>query len=227
MLEAKKSRWFEKIFAVYNKNLLKHRFAALYVSGLDYFQDSQTRSIPLVIYANHSSWWDGLIAFEISRRARLNSYVMMEEKHLKKLFLFRRLGAFSVVREKPRQASESINYAVSLLKEKPKTALWIFPQGEILPNELRPLKFYNGAAKIIQKSGGVFAVPLAIRGEFRGDFKPEIFVRIGEPELISTDKKVKTKNLTANFETTLTEVLDNLKIDVLTDNLQNYENILT
>lgn len=226
MLEAKKSRWFEEIFAVYNRNLLKRRFHSLNVSGLDFLK-SRNEKLPFLIYTNHSSWWDGLVAFEISRRTRLDSFIMMEEKHLKKLFLFRRLGAFSVVRENPREAAKSLNYAANLLKENSNRTLWIFPQGEILPNDKRPLKFYNGASRIVEKVEQISAVPLAMRYEFLGEFKPDIFVRIAAPQSISVDKNFDAKTLTKQFEQKLTEALDELKNDVLNDNLQNYKNILT
>src|SRR5215203_6294103 len=100
MLEANKSVIFERLFALYNRNLLKRRFYSLQVSGLD-FLFNKNSNVPLIIYCNHSSWWDGLVAFQLSFETCLDSFVMMEEKHLRKLFLFRLLGAFSVVQEKP------------------------------------------------------------------------------------------------------------------------------
>ncbi|HEX8736317.1 MAG TPA: lysophospholipid acyltransferase family protein [Pyrinomonadaceae bacterium] len=225
MLEAKKSRWFEEIFAVYSRNLLRRRFHSLSVSGLDFLK-KQSADAPFLIYANHSSWWDGLIAFRISREIKLNSFIMMEEKHLKRLFLFRRLGAFSVVRENSREAAKSLNYAANLLKENQNRTLWIFPQGEILPNDKRPLNFYRGAARVIEKAGRAAAVPLAMRYEFRGEFKPEIFVKIDAPQLIQVDKNFDAKVLTKQFERQLTETLDDLKTDVLTKRFDDYEKIV-
>lgn len=225
MLNANKSRWFETLFAVYNRNLLKRRFYSFQISGLEFFK-SQKEEIPFIIYANHSSWWDGLAAFEISRKVGLDSFVMMEEKQLEKLFLFRKLGAFSVVREKPRKAVESINYAADLLNKNPKRALWIFPQGEILPNDARPLIFFNGITRIIEKIGKVYAVPIAMRFEFLGEFKPQIFIRIGQPEFVETKHISKTKELKNKFENCLTAVLDKLKSDIINKNLSDYTNLI-
>ncbi|HEX9930572.1 MAG TPA: lysophospholipid acyltransferase family protein, partial [Pyrinomonadaceae bacterium] len=178
MLKANKSRLFETLFAVYNRNLFRRRFAALRVQGIENLQNRKS-DLPLILYANHSSWWDGLAAFEIGRAARLDHFLMMEEKQLKQLFLFRRLGAFSVVRENPRESLRSINYAVEILKEKPNRSLWIFPQGEILPSDARPLHFYQGLARIIEITGECVAAPVAMRYEFLGEFKPVVFARIG------------------------------------------------
>jgi len=225
MLEAKKSAWFEKVFAAYNHNLFKRRFHSVRVSNLEFLRQRNSQ-IPLIVYANHSSWWDGLVAFEISRRTRLDSYVLMEEKQLKKLFLFRRIGAFSVVREKPREAAKSINYAVNLLREKPDRTIWVFPQGEILPNDARPIQFFNGISRIVEKLGKCFVAPVAMRYEFTGKFKPEIFVRIALPELISINKNFDSKHLTKHLTKRLTEILDNLKQDILTREIDTYEKIV-
>ena len=224
MLKANKSVWFEEIFAVYNRNLFKRRFHSLHVSGMEFLYKKDAE-IPLIIYANHSSWWDGLVVFEICRRAKLDFYVMMEEKQLKNLFLFRKLGAFSVVRENARKAIESINYAVELL-ENPRTVLLIFPQGEILPNDARPLQFYNGLSKIIEKSGEVPTVPLVIRYAFLGEFKPQIFIKIGAPELKDNQTKISSKQLTRENSLRLTNLLDELKTDITNKNFNDYERII-
>jgi 1-acyl-sn-glycerol-3-phosphate acyltransferase len=226
MLRAKKSLWFERLFAFYNRNLLRRRFHSLKVGNLERLLGRHPRrKIPLLIYANHSSWWDGLVAFEISRLSGLDAFVMMEEKHLKKLFLFRRLGAFSIVRENPRQAAVSISYAADLLGQGTNRALWIFPQGEIRRQDARPLGFYHGAARIIEKLEKCEALPLAIRFEFTGEFKPEIFARIGAPEALEPDENFNAKQLTKRLETNLTQLLDVLKEDVLANNLDNYSKI--
>lgn len=221
MLEAKKSVWFEKVFAVYNRNLLKRRFHSFNISDLKSLSENK----PQIIYANHSSWWDGLIAFEISKLSKADSFVMMEEKHLRKLFLFRKLGAFSVVRENPRLAIESINYAVKLLKENPKRTVWIFPQGEILPNDVRPLNFYRGLARIVEKIGECSIVPCAMRFEFLGEFKPEIFVKIGEPRNLKKPEIFDSKIATAEFESELTKTLNDLKRDIVSGHTSDYKKV--
>jgi 1-acyl-sn-glycerol-3-phosphate acyltransferase len=223
MLEAKKSRWFERVFKIYNRNLLKRRFHSFRVSGLDNFVKVNSS----IVYVNHSSWWDGLVAFEISKALRADSFIMMEEKHLRNLFLFRKLGAFSVVRENPRQSVKSLNYAVNLLKEKKEKTfrtLWIFPQGEILPNDSRPLYFYNGLAKIIERVRGCSAVPLAIRYEFLNEYKPEIFVKIGKSENFN-NIDFNSKKLTRNFESRISKTLDEIKNDVVSRNFADYKKI--
>jgi 1-acyl-sn-glycerol-3-phosphate acyltransferase len=218
MLEAKKSGWFEKIFAIYNRNLFGRRFQALKVEGIE-----NLNKFPMIIYCNHSSWWDGLVTFEISQRAKLDFFVMMEEKQLKDLSLFRKLGAFSVVRENPREAVKSINYAADLLKEKQDRVIWIFPQGRILPNDTRPIEFYNGISRIAEKVQNSYCIPIAIRYEFFGEWKPEVVVKIGKAEI---NESKNSKELTKNLAAKLTDLLDELKQDILGDKLASYENLI-
>jgi chlorobactene lauroyltransferase len=225
MLVANKSGVFERIFAVYNKNLLRRRFHAFRVSGIDRLRD-QSDGLPTIIFCNHTSWWDGLAAFQISRETGLDGFVMMEEKHLKKRRLFRRLGAFSVVRDEPRDALESLRYAVRLLIEDPARTLWIFPQGEILPNDRRPLKFFRGLSRIVGKVGMCQVICLSFRYEFTGEYKPEIFVRIEKPKLFRGGEKSDSKDLTADFEKIMTDNLDRLRNDILNGDLEHYRNII-
>lgn len=225
MLQANKSRWFEIIFAVYNRNLLKRRFNSFKVAGLDTLL-KKSPDVPLILYCNHSSWWDGLTAFQISRQCGFDSYIMMEEKNLKKLFLFRKLGAFSVVRENPRQAIASINYSAKVLQSDERRTLWIFPQGEILPNDARPIYFFNGLSRIVEKLSECQTAAVAMRYEFRGAFKPDIFVKISEIEVTKNKSKVKAGELTAKFASKLTETLNELKNDIAADNVASYVEML-
>ncbi len=226
MLKAQKNIWFDNVFSLYNRNLVHRRFNSLNISNFNELSN-RNKLLPLIIYLNHSCWWDGLVAFEISRRARLESYIMMEERQLKTLFLFRRLGAFSVSKENPRLAMESINYAAKVLREDYKRVLWIFPQGEILPNDKRPLCFYNGLSKIIKKfDGEIQLLPIAIRYEFLGHYKPEIFIKIDQVELITPDDNFEPKKLTQKLSVNLTRLLDQLKLETINQDFIKFENLI-
>lgn len=222
MLKANKKVWFEKLFAVYNRNLLKRRFKSLRVKNAAGLK-SRDVNIPLIIYANHSSWWDGLVLFEILKFSEFDSYVMMEEKQLVGLKFFRLLGAFSVVRENYREAFESIDYAAGILKSGRRKTLLIFPQGEILPNDFRPLKFYNGFSHIVSKTGKCYSVPCSIRFEFLSDYKPEIFLRFGEVELVDAGENFNKKAFTKAAELKMLENLETLRSDITGRNLDDYQ----
>ena len=214
MLKAKKSVWYEKIFSIYNRNLLKRRFDSFHIKNFELLQNRDI-SKPLIIYANHSSWWDGLVLFEILKNNDFESYVLMEEKQLVNLQFFRRLGAFSINREKSIEALKSLKYAIEILQRGENKTLLIFPQGKIFPNDIRPIKFYNGLAYITQNLYECTLIPCSIRYEFLGNFKPEIFVSFGDLQKVTCKNKISKKSFTNTLEEKMTENLDLLKNDII------------
>lgn len=231
MITARRSLWFERLFHLYNRNLIARRFEGLRVAGMHNVRGAEA-DMPLMLYANHSSWWDGLVAFEIGVNCKFEQFVMMEERQLRRYPLFRLLGAFSVERERWREARGSIEYAAGLLRGdaggsgKSIRALWIFPQGLMLPNDARPLDFYTGAAHIANRLERVALLPVAMRYEHLGDFRPEILVRIGAPACVEPKREVGTKRFTQSMEAALTETLDRVRADLLAEDLSEYEELV-
>lgn len=224
MITARKERLFEHVFALYNRNLIRRRFEGLRVAGLDHLQRHATGT-PQLLYANHSSWWDGLIMFQLARVCKLDLYAMMEEKQLRQYPFHRKLGAFSVVRTRPREALKSIEYASNLLRHTSRTLL-IFPQGQTAPNDTRPLKFYNGAARIIECVGEIDLLPVALRYEFLDEFRPQIFARVGAAERIEATSDFNAKQLTNYMAEKLTHTLDSVHADVIARNFADYVEIV-
>lgn len=99
--------------------------------------------LPVLYIANHSSWWDGLIIFLLTEKASgLDHYMMMEEKQLKQYAFFRKLGAFPVQKEN----LKSVKQALMTAKENMQAggAVWLFPQGKIMHQDMRPLELEAG-----------------------------------------------------------------------------------
>lgn len=223
MLPAKKSELFSKIFSIYNRNLIKRRFMSLKVEGFSKLLN-RDKSIPYLIYANHSSWWDGLVLFQLCREAKIDLYAMMEEKQVLEYPFHRKIGAFSVVRENPRDALKAIRYASNLLKENSERCVLIFPQGELVPHEKRPIVFFNGISRIIEQTEKCLVIPIAVRYEFFGEYKPEVLIKIGDVNLI--EKSRKPKELTKDLEIELTKILDELSKNIADRNLTNFQQII-
>lgn len=203
---------------------MARRFEGLRVAGLEHLR-GRTSKVPLVLYANHSSWWDGLVIFQAGWSCRVEQYAMMEERQLRAYPFHRKLGAFGVVRESPRDGARSIEYAGQLIKGTNRV-LWIFPQGETLPSDARPLMLYPGAARIIERAGVADAAPVAIRYEFLDDYRPEAFVRIGEPSRLTADARFDARRLTALLAERLTRTLDELRADIIAGAFKGYEEIV-
>ncbi len=103
--------------------------------------------------ANHSCWWDLFLAHVLNESIPLDGYGMMEHFNMRRFGFFRRIGAFSVDRTDPTSVRASINYAVGLL-EGPRAGVWIFPQGRMVGNDVRPLGFQHGLRSSGPARGG-------------------------------------------------------------------------
>ncbi|MCS6848567.1 MAG: lysophospholipid acyltransferase family protein [Anaerolineae bacterium] len=192
-------------------------------------------SPPLIMFGNHSAWWDAHLAMALNEECwHTDGYVMVEDIQLARYGFFRWCGAFSVNRRDPRSAVESMNYAISLLTEAPRRsagprALLIFPQGEIRANDVRPLVFYQGAGRIAsktaQRAGACVLYPIALRYEFIGEQKPDAFISVGQPIVVRRENgagAMDPRQITARMEQALTEELDRLHDDVVAYRLNSF-----
>ena len=182
---------------------------------------------PLIFYLNHPSWWDGYMAHVLSRMVlgdRFQTFCMMDERELRRYRFFTWIGAFSVDRGDPRSAMRSVAYISRLLAERPDRALAIFPQGEITPNDRRPLEIFPGVAHIARRAGGATLWPIALRYEFRGEQRPEAFIRTGPAHRAPAD--VDTRSLTAEIGQRLTAACDALRDELNDSRLETYHVLL-
>lgn len=182
---------------------------------------------PLIVYLNHPSWWDGYMAFLLSRvvlRDGFEPYVMMDERELRRYRFFAWCGSFSIDRQDARSAMRSVAYIARMLGARRERALWIFPQGELTPNDRRPLTIYPGVAHVVRRVGGALLWPVALRYEFRGEQRPEAFIRAGPPHYAAA--QLDTRALSAEVGRRLTHSVDALRDEVNAGNLEGYGTLL-
>lgn len=184
---------------------------------------------PLLLYLNHSAWWDGYLMYVIHRvvlRGRFDVHLLMEEKQLRTYRFFSWSGAFSINRHDPEDAGRAQAYAANLLRggRRPR-ALFVFPQGKIVPQDRRPLVTYPGAARIVAQAGPLTLCPVALRYEFLGQQWPHAFIRIGPTHQVAdpTDVDGTLGEMTAR----LTAACDALRDDVVAGRLDRFAPILS
>jgi 1-acyl-sn-glycerol-3-phosphate acyltransferase len=182
---------------------------------------------PLIIYPNHPSWWDGYMCFVLTRMVlggRFEAYLMMEEPELRRYRFFTWAGCFSVDRADPRSAARSVAYISGLLAARRARALVVFPQGVITSNDRRPLDVYSGAARIARRVGGATLWPIALRYEFRGEQRPEAFIRAGPAHHAPADADARA--LATEVAQRLTAAVDALRDEMNEGRLDEYRVLL-
>lgn len=165
------------------------------------------------------------MAFMLSDEVwRSEAYLMMEEPQLARYSFFRYCGVFSVDRHDPREGMRSVAYAANLLAGQRGRIVWIFPQGEITPNDQRPLRTFTGTAHIAKRAAPVRCIPMALRFEFLGEQRPEALIRLGPGHVVAGSVNVKA--LHADMDARLEHAMDALRADVLNGTTASYRTIL-
>jgi len=187
---------------------------------------------PVILIANHSSWWDGHLAMALNEeRWHMDAYMMVENTQLARYQFFAWGGAFSVDRRNGRSALASLQYAVDRVTGAPTRLLILYPQGEILANDVRPLHFFSGVGHLVkdvtQRAGACHVYSAALRYEFIGEQKPEAFISISAPTIFTRAELPTAKAIAGLLETELTRELDQLRENVVTYQLDTFEPMLS
>ncbi|WP_375104221.1 lysophospholipid acyltransferase family protein [Paenibacillus sp. RS8] len=209
MLEAVKHKGFDKLFYHYNRlYLIQRHFRYVGVAGQ--LQPKSAGDRPILYIMNHSSWWDGLLAYHAARTMTSGEhFFMMEEEQLRKYAFFRKLGAYSINRHNTSDISASLRYTARLLHKRGN--IWIYPEGEIRPLEHRPLKLQAGVGLVLRLCPEALVVPVTLyHGLFRHS-KPEATLLAGNA--ISHPWPAMDRNcITKELQDVLREQLDHHRL---------------
>lgn len=172
MIRANHKNFWVKFSNIYSKILLK-----IYFRNIRYIGEYEHTNLPVLIIANHFSWWDGFIQIQLNNKYFKRRYhFMMLENELRKSMVLTKIGAFSIEKGK-RSSIESLKYSVEILQN-PKNLFLFFPQGVIQSIYKNKFVFEKGVLSYILKKlkndyQFVFNVNLI---DYASNRKPEISV---------------------------------------------------
>lgn len=168
---------FARLFRAYVRMRMRGSFDAVRVRGLEGLVERLQHG-PLIVAANHASWWDALFLVLLDGVEGIDAHCLMDAQNLRQLPFFAWLGAVPLERSRARRAKEDLDRAAELL-DRPGRVLIVFPQGRQVPPHL-PLRFASGVLHLARKTG-VPVVPMALRYDYREEPVPEMNVSIGPP----------------------------------------------
>lgn len=158
----------------------------LHVAGLD----GLVRELddgPRLIVANHVAWWDGVVAsalghalgHEVRMVARAETLVLHPwMRHAGVIALQPGVGVRATVRE------------VARFLDRPRRAVWFFPQGRQRPDSVRPLGFRGGVRLF---TGVAPALPAALAYPFREVEVPAAMLDFGSARRDGFEDDVTTR----------------------------------
>ncbi len=152
-----------------------------YVAGLDAVAEV-SRSRPLLFCANHTSFWDGLALILLDEALGTDGFALMDQHNWKRLSFFRAVGALPLDTSGGAATRRQLDDAAGLL-DRPRRAVWIFPQGRQRAAHLRPLGFKGGLRVLAGRAARHHAlvVPVALSYAWRDAPSPVIVARLGTP----------------------------------------------
>jgi 1-acyl-sn-glycerol-3-phosphate acyltransferase len=160
---------------------------------------------PLIVYANHSSWWDPMLLVLLARKLlpEQRHYAPIEASALKRYPALRRLGLFPVDLSTSLGTAQFLRTAQRVLNQG--AVLWTTPQGRFADTREFPLAFRPGLAGLTARCPEVPLLPVAIEYTFWDERLPETLVRVGDP--LHGDAALSHERVTHQLECALTATM--------------------
>ena len=164
----------------------RRRIAATRIAGLP---RALPRDVPLVLAANHVSWWDAFTLREVHRILRPDSpvYTLMTERELRRFPFFALIGAFGMDAERRASVLAAMRFIRARMDERRDATLVFFPQGRIWPSHRRPLGFRRGIEAFARRISPCIVLPVALHHEPLSAPAPTVFVSAGLPVAVDGD----------------------------------------
>ncbi|MCD7900171.1 MAG: lysophospholipid acyltransferase family protein [Bacteroides sp.] len=144
MIQARHTYTGTRVSNFFSGYMLDKAFRTITLSGIE-----NDDHLPVLMIANHFSWWDGFIQYRLNKYLyKRKFHVMMLEEQLSRHMILNKAGAFSI-RKQSRDIIESLQYCMELLNDKNNLVL-IFPQGKIESIYTPYLYFEKGLNYLIQ-----------------------------------------------------------------------------
>ena len=175
MIPHRKNALVTALFSRHAGSLLRKNFRKISFTRASAAPEFEP-GVPVVAIANHSSWWDPLLALVLSRSVfKKDAYGVMDEEQLRRYDIMRSIGVYSVNRDSNHEGRQFLEYTRGLLGGTGRL-LWIYPQGELISSEELPLVFKKGFVQILKLFPRVQLLKMVASYDFWIESKPEVVV---------------------------------------------------
>lgn len=202
------AKWFQDGFHRFLKPFLKRHFHTIAVLQGGIENCRQVGDAPLIVYGNHPSWFDPLIAHFLCRRwfPQRQFYAPIDASALAQYPVFKKLGFYGIELNSTKGAAEFLRTSQTILQT-PATSLWLTPEGRFADARDWSAPLMPGLAHLCTKMPDNGCVlPLALEYVFWEERLPECLVAVGQPMIrsayASLDKPAWHQMLTANLRET-------------------------
>jgi 1-acyl-sn-glycerol-3-phosphate acyltransferase len=211
-------RFFQHIVRVY----FRRHFRAVMVQHAERL--AAVRG-PLIVYANHSSWWDPMVSILLAQTLLPDRkhYAPMDATALARYPILRKLGIFPVEMGSARGAAQFLRTSRAILDAG--GVVWITPQGRFDDPREPALAFKPGLGALAVREPEATLLPLAIEYTFWDERLPETLLRFGNA--VRIDAGESSECATSQLEAALAEVMGDLKMASMARDARAFRVLLT
>lgn len=162
---------------------MRRRLDGIHIRGLA--DADPPADLPILLVANHVSWWDGFLLREVHRRLRPGAplHIVMREDELRRVPIFRWLGAVPLGSSTmaARSLRDDLRGRLGTAQD---AMVGFFPQGRIWPARRRPMGFRRGGAWLAAELAPVALIPVGLHLEPLTHPGPAAFISVGAPVVV-------------------------------------------
>lgn len=180
--------WFQNGFHRFLVPYLRRHFHAI---GLRHGDRQKIESLgpgSLIVFGNHPSWWDPLLAQFINRvlLAPRQFYAPIDAAALESYRVFNKLGFFGVRLSSTSGAAAFLKSSRAILSD-PATALWLTPEGRFCDARDTKAPLMPGLAHLCSRGDARYALPFAFEYVFWDERLPVALAVLGSPIEIAAE----------------------------------------
>ncbi len=164
---------------------LRRRIGAIHLAGLP--DRPPPPDLPILVAANHMSWFDGFLVREVQRVLRPKGVhrTIMLERELSRSSTLRFLGGVGFDPGRPQTLRGALREISALREVEEGLFVAFFPQGRIRPAWSEPLDFRPGLRLVARALAPCLVLPLAMHLEPGHSIAPQAWLLADEPVAVS------------------------------------------
>ena len=214
------SSWLQNGFHRFLERYLAKHFDAVGIESqsIDLLnQAPSTLTEPLIVYANHPSWWDPMIAHFLNRQLFPNRqfYAPIDAVALERYQILKRLGFYGVELGSMSGVKTFLQTSIHLATAG-RTAIWITPEGRFTDPQDHEGAWHPGLAHLCRRLGRGHVLPLALEYIFWNEPRPVCLASMGHPISIASLKGLSKESCNQQLISQLRSTQNKLRSLVIT-----------
>ncbi|MFG0263159.1 MAG: lysophospholipid acyltransferase family protein [Novipirellula sp. JB048] len=222
------SGWLQAGFHRFLTPYLRRHFHAIAITRAAFDVTSIAAPEPLIMIANHPSWWDPLMAHFVNRRLFPDRqfFAPIDAAALQQYRVFAKLGFYGVPMDSREGAAAFLQPSRAILMSEG-ASLWLTPEGRFTDVRDHSATLMPGAAHLCSHLSQGWVLPFALEYVFWEERLPVCLCHIGTPLSIASQREASKSDWQRLLTTRLRQTQTELSAAVIARDADAFENLLT